>query len=200
MRLNNIASWRMSLDSASAMMDCALWIRAAERLQIPPDPLVPGPLDIDRPPSPISTGDQVIAEQWLGWWLSLIAPHRENRPLDQTLEPAHDTPDPLGLAPYPLLAALVARRWPQAIEWHNARRLRDAEQHPAASLIPNLVVQDLERTVGRRMRPFNLEFILLPVRDDVIRRVDDERYLVPERVFHGPGWAAWLRGLVSRIG
>jgi len=45
----------MSLDSASAMMDCALWIRAAERLQIPPDPLVPGPLDIDRPPSPIST-------------------------------------------------------------------------------------------------------------------------------------------------
>jgi len=201
LRLNNIESWRISLDPAPYMITYALWIRAAERLQIPPDPLVPGPLDIDRPPPPISTGDEAIAEQWLGWWYSLVAPHRAARqPANREFEPADGTPDPLGLAPYPVLAAVVTKRWPQAQEWQAARKRQAIVRHSPPSLTMNVVVQDVERKLGRRVRPFSLEFLLLPVRDDVIRKVDDERYLVPEGVYEGPTWTSWLGTLLQRIG
>jgi hypothetical protein len=199
-RLNGFDSWRMAIGSASPMVNCALWIRAAERLQIPEDPLVPGPLDIDRPPPPISIGDEGISKQWLGWWRSLVAPRQWNQPPDRFLEPAHGTPDPLGLAPFPVLAAVVARRWPQALEWLSVQERRKAEGPGPQAGIPNEVVRDLERMLGRRARPFNVEFILLPVLDEQIRQVDDEHYLVPERVYLGPGWERWLRGLVARIG
>ena len=201
MRLNNFDSWRMSLDPAPSMITCALWIRAAERLQIPEDPLVPGPLDIDRPPPPISISDETIAEQWLGWWYSLVAPRQgRHRLASPGLEPAAETPDPLGLAPYPILAAVVTMRWPQAQEWQSARKHRAIMRQSPPSLNPNLVVRDVERRLGRQVRPFSLEFLLLPVRDNVIRKVDDERYLVPEDVYDSPTWTTWLGVLISRIG
>jgi hypothetical protein len=34
---------------------------------VPEDPLVPGPLDLDHAQAPISTADETIAAQWLGW-------------------------------------------------------------------------------------------------------------------------------------
>jgi hypothetical protein len=201
LRLHNIYPWRMSLDAAPEMITCALWIRAAERLQIPSDPLVPGPLDIDRPPPPISIGDEVIAEQWLGWWYSLVAPRRRSwQPPGPDLQPADGTPDPLGLAPYPLLAALVTKRWPQARAWQSARLREAIERRIQAPLTETLVVQALERRLGRRVRPFSLEFLLLPVRDYVIRKVDEERYLVPENVYYGPTWTDWLSRLLRSIG
>jgi hypothetical protein len=190
----------MAIGTASPMVECALWIRAAERLQIAEDPLVPGPLDIDRPPPPISTGDEVVCEQWLSWWYSLVAPLLQPQPLDIGLEPALDTPDPLGLAPFPVLAALVAKRWPQVREWQIERQRHPMAQRDPHSMLANDVVRELERAWGRRVRPFSLDFVLLPVRDDEIRKVDEERYLVPERVYHGPGWEGWLRDLVTRIG
>ena len=61
-------------------------------------------------------------------------------------------------------------------------------------------MQDFERAAGRPARPFDVELMLLPVRDEVIRRVFDHRYLVPERVYDGATWPAWLRELVERIG
>ena len=58
------------------------------------------------------------------------------------------------------------------------------------------VVADLERELGREARPFSLDFVLLPVRDEQVRPIGPDRYLVPERVFDGPRWPGLLRGLL----
>jgi hypothetical protein len=73
MRLSGTQSWQIRVGT-NTLLDCALWIRAAERLAVPADPLVPGPLDLDRPPAPISTADEPIAAEWLVWWHSLVDP------------------------------------------------------------------------------------------------------------------------------
>lgn len=55
---------------------------------------------------------------------------------------------------------------------------------------------ELERELGRKARPFSLEFVLLPVRDNQVRPVGPDRFLVPERVYDGPQWPGLLRGLL----
>ena len=50
------------------------------------------------------------------------------------------------------------------------------------------------------MRPFRAEIVLIPVRDDVIRQIGPQRYLVPEHLYDGPLWSAWIRDLVARLG
>jgi hypothetical protein len=62
------------------------------------------------------------------------------------------------------------------------------------------VALEVERELGRPLRPFRLDLVLLPVRDTTVRRVSDERYLVPERVFDGLRGARWLTDLLRRIG
>jgi len=55
---------------------------------------------------------------------------------------------------------------------------------------------ELERELGRKARPFSLDFVLLPVRDDQVRPIGPDRYLVPEGVCDGPRWPELLRGLL----
>lgn len=198
MRVGGEESWRIRVRRWEHLIDCALWIRAAERIEVPEDRLVPGPADIDPPP-PSAPADAVLGAQWRDWWRSLVATPRQDR-AGTTLEPAVDTPDPLGLAPHPALRDVVARHREQANLWHSARS-RTAMACPVApTTIDGEAVRQFEREAGRRTRPFDVEFLLLPVRDDVIRRVDEHRYLVPERVYDGRGWPVWLRTLLLRIG
>ncbi|MEE6257040.1 hypothetical protein [Plantactinospora sonchi] len=206
-------SWRMGIRRWDYLLDCALWMRAAERIDPPAHRLVPGPLDFDepaaptrpagQPPAPARSGetpDEVLGEEWLGWWLSLVNPTRQPVRPENTLEPAYDTPDPLGLAPYPTLRRIVALRSGEALDWHTARRNRGFERHPPASSVTGNIAYEIERSLGRSLRPFSVEFVLLPVRDEVIRRVDEERYLVPEQVYDSHRWPVWLRNLLTRIG
>ncbi len=58
------------------------------------------------------------------------------------------------------------------------------------------VVAELERELGRKARPFSLDFVLLPVRDEQVRLAGTGRYLVPERVYDSPRWPEVLRGLL----
>jgi len=60
-------------------------------------------------------------------------------------------------------------------------------------------VREVEATLGRKAAPFRLTFRLLPVRDDRIRQIDAAHYLVPERVYLGAGWPAWLHAVVARV-
>jgi len=93
----------------------------------------------------------------------------------------------------------VVGRWMEAHQWQRDRRRTWAD--PTLRLPDNgAVVRDVERWLGRPVRPFRLELIVLPVRDDEVRRVWDERYLVPERVYEGPGWPDILQRLVVRLG
>jgi hypothetical protein len=199
MRLSGTKSWQISVGT-NMLIDCALWIRAVERLAVPADPLVPGPLDLERPPAPISTADESIAAEWLGWWHSLVDPAARGVPPGRMLEPAYDTPDPLGLAAYPLLAAIVTRRWQQASEWHHERQRKYIEAQLPPSPMISKQVAAFERALGRRVRPFTVEFVLIAVRDEVIREINPQRYLVPDKVYDGPNWAGWIRDLVARVG
>jgi hypothetical protein len=191
MRLSGTSSWRVAI-GGDPLVDCALWIRDTERLPVADDPLVPGPADLDHPPGPISTSDDALGAEWLGWWFSLVAPERRLHAPVFDAEPAYGTPDPLGLAPYPALAAVVARRWPEAMRW--------TRRHRARSMMVGQVVTEVERDLGRPVAPFSVEFIMLPVRDEVIRQVSQVRFLVPDPAVAGPGWTDWLRDLFTRLG
>jgi hypothetical protein len=141
-----------------------------------------------------------IAEQWLGWWYSLIAPKWRSLAPGKNLEPAYDTLDPLGLAPYPELAAIAGRRGAEALAWQSARQNEWVRRHLPPSGTAGEVVREVERAAGRKVKLFVAEFVLIPVRDDVVRRIEDERHLVPEHLIDGPHWADWVRDLVTRIG
>jgi hypothetical protein len=195
--LADFGGWRISVRADEGLPVFALWLRDVESIDVPSSPLVPGPLDLDGLPPPLGKAhDPRLGGEWLGWWVSLVdrRPVPPLPPPDDDVEPAYDTPDPLGLARLPVLRGYVARRFPQFQHWHTAhhRELRGDER-------TNDTVRQVETALGRRAAPFSLEFMLLPVRDDRIRKVDAAHYLVPERVYFGPDWPAWLRAVVAEV-
>ncbi len=111
---------------------------------------------------------------------------------------SYGPPDFAGLAGSPALAAITRARWEEAHRWHRRRK-----RHGIAELRPsetNLeVVASVEREIGHPAAPFEVEFVILPVLDDEIRRVRDLRFLVPERVYTSARWPQWLHGLVRSV-
>jgi hypothetical protein len=212
-----MASWQIRVDRRSQAFDLALWVRAAERIEVA-GALVPGALEIDPVPAPSTSSAFAaqLAEGWAAWWDAIV--HRPAPDpvaasfavadvvaglnpsafpgLDQTFSP----PDFPGLHRWPVLRQAMERRWLEAHEWHSARK-RSGFGGPLP-LRPDetRVVAGVERALGRKVRPFVLELIVLPVRDDEIRRVWDARYLVPERIYDGPGWPDALQRMVVRLG
>jgi hypothetical protein len=183
------------------LLDCALWIRAAERIDAPPGGIVPGPLEIDPLPAATTHPDPTLDAEWIVWWHSLVgAPGRDRSPCEPVPEPAYDTPDPLGLAGRPVLSEVIVRRWAEVRAWNADRTAAGLAAHVPPPLIDVRIVQEYEQSIGRKAKPFDVELILLPVREDTIRHVFDHRYLVPERFYDGPQWPDWLRGLLNRIG
>ncbi len=200
-QLAGLPSWRISEDRWPEAFDVALWFRAAERIEVAPGGVVPGPADIEPLPEP-STGPSDAADLaagWLGWWYSLTGMPPLSPPFDPSHPPAVVAFSPegfSGLAGWPALQRAVARRWREAQDWHNARMEAGFEAGLRRDMRTNQVVHELERELGRAARPFSVEFVLLPVRDDQIRHVSADRYLVPERVYDGPRWPELLRALL----
>ena len=199
MRLAGSSSWRISEDRWPELFDVALWFRAAERIDVASGDVVPGAADVEPLPDPSTDPSNAaeLAAGWLAWWHSLIElppPPPPWDPADPAL--AFSPPDFPGLAAWPALRRAVIRRWRQADDWHNARKKAGL----AAGLHHNApigqVVAGLERELGRKARPFSLDFVLLPVRDEQVRPAGADRYLVPERVYDGPQWPGLLRGLL----
>jgi hypothetical protein len=204
MRYEGMKSWQVGVGDAEPFALCALWVRDVERVAVAPDDIVPGPLDTGPLAAPSLPGvDQsTLAWQWRAWWASIV--DRTERPPvlppDLSVEPALDTPDPLGLARLPQLAEVVRRRWPEHLRWNTERHRDPANRRAAPNLTTGEVVREVEAELGRKLRPFNVRFTLLPVRDDRILRVEPFRYLVPEQVYDSPRWASWLRPLIMELG
>jgi len=199
LQLQGTTSWRVAVDRGNPLIDAALWIRAAEAIEVPPDPFVPGPLDDPPAPEPTATG---LGAAWLAWWRDLIGmpPWTFEQPDAPPPELDLDSPDALGLARWPELREVVMRRWPQAGEWHRARGERHRRTEPSPSPVVSIVAAEVERELGRRLRPFRLDLVLLPVRDTTVRQVNEERHLVPERVYDGLRGTRWLTDLLHRVG
>lgn len=204
MRFENSTSWQVSVGAEGHTTTFALWVRDVEAVDVPPSPLVPGPLDVDDLPPPAGEPhDPRLGAEWLAWWKSLVLTHTTSPvPPDDDAEPAYDTPDPLGLARLPALRPVVARRWPEFQEWQVARRRTHGtftDRRPPGDPRIGEVVREVEAELGRRAAPFHLTFTLLPVRDDRILTVEPGRFLVPERVLLGAGWSDWLRAEVRKV-
>ncbi|MEO3861706.1 hypothetical protein ABGB08_43070 [Acrocarpospora sp. B8E8] len=197
-------SWRISIDHWSEAHDIALWFRAAERIQVDVEGVVPGPLDVetlpDRRTDPSDAAE--LAEGWLDWWRSLVTAPTMTLPLDRENPPvvwSFSPPGFSGLHGFPALRQAVAGRWEQARRWGNARKSAGmaAGRHMREKVPTGQMVAEVENELGRKARPFSLEFVMLPVRDDEIRAVGSYRYLIPERVYDGPRWPGLLRSLLT---
>jgi hypothetical protein len=202
MRPGGSQSWQIRVARAELHYDLALWIRAAERIPVQAGGLVPGPLDLDPAPVPSALHGAGLVAGWLDWWYELAnlpragGPGRPARPP----EAGYGPPNFDSLAGWPALQAIAVRRWRQGHAWHTARRPQSIERQRALALRETEIVRDVESSLGRRVGPFTLEFIVLPVRDDEVRMVSATRYLVPEQVYDAEGWASWLARLVTSLG
>lgn len=179
----------------------ALWFRAAERIDVVAEGVVPGAPDVEPLPDPSTDPSDAaeLAAGWLAWWHSLIGLPPLSPPFDpaRSLPPlAVSPPDFPGLALWPALRRAVSRRWRQAYDWHNARKKAGLDAGLHHDRRTSHVVAELEHELGRKARPFSLDLVLLPVRDEQVRAVGADRYLVPERVHDGPRWPDVLRGLL----
>jgi hypothetical protein len=201
MRLAGSSSWRISEDRWPEEFDVALWFRAAERIDVPSGGVVPGAPDVEPLPDPGTDPSDAaeLAAGWLAWWHSLVG----LPPLSPPFDPAHppallafSPPDFPSLAAWPALRQVVTGRWRQAYDWHNARKKAGLEASLHHDRRTGQVVAELERELGRKARPFSLDLVLLPVRDEQVRAAGTDRYLVPERVHDGPRWPEVLRGLL----
>jgi hypothetical protein len=201
MELAGSRSWRISEDRWPEAFDVALWFRAAECIEVPAGGIVPGPAEIDALPDRAAArdGEAGLAAGWLAWWQALAGAPPLRAPFGLSRPPpelAFMGPDPAGLAGWPALQRVVAARWREAKDWHDRRKRVGLAAGPPHDLRTVHVVRGLERELGRRVKPFELDFVLLPVRDDQIRQVRPGRFLVPESLRDGPDWPRLLRGLL----
>src|SRR5580658_9789045 len=199
MELAGSRSWRISEDRWSEAFDVALWFRAAERIDVPAGGIVPGPAKIDPLPdrSGAHADEAELAAGWLAWWQALAGAPPLREPLSW---PPPDLvflgPDPAGLTGWPVLQRAVAARWREAKGWHDRRKRAGLAAGPPHDLRTVHAVRGLERELSRRVKPFELDFALLPVHDDQIRQVRTDRYLIPESLRDGPDWPSLLRQLL----
>jgi hypothetical protein len=202
LRNRGAGSWQIHIQHWEQHLDTALWLRAAERIDVGPGGVVPGALEIDPLPEPTVTPARAgeLAESWRGWWQTLVTlPPRV--PDQLPAESAFYPPDFAGMAPWPDLREVLRQRWTEADEWHSARKRAGMDQHVPPRQLEGRIVQEAERALRAPLAPFALEFVLLPVRDEEIRQVSEGRFLVPERIFYDePRWTPWLRQLITRIG
>jgi hypothetical protein len=195
-------SWRISQDRWSEAFDPPLWFRAAERIDVPAGGVVPGPAEIDPLPdrSTSPADDTELAAGWLAWWQALAGALPLREPLEESRLPSAlvftGPPNFAGLADWPVLQRVVAARWHQARDWHDRRKRAALAAGPQHDLRTVRAVHDLGRELGRPVKPFHLDFVLLPVRDDQIRQMGPNGYLIPERLHDGPRWPQLVRELL----
>lgn len=195
----------MRLDRWDVSTDHALWLRAAERIDVPAGGVVPGPLDDDPPAPARPLADPVAAaEGWRWWWSAIVTPAADDPAVADGPEAwAARAADRMrrveataALAPWPELAAAAAARFREFHAWHTARQSAGLQRHGPGDDRDGRVVRELERRLGGSAPPFVVEVLVLPVRDDEVRPVGPDRYLVPEHIYDGPDWSDHLEALL----
>ena len=204
-------SWQISVNEWDGRLECALWFRAAERIEVSAGGVVTGPPDVDPLPAPSVASGAALAEGWLFWWRALLAQPEPSPPFtrDDLAELGRfGPPDFGGLEAYPELRRVVAARWQEADAWHSGRKRAgiDAFRSAAASRVAGpergvegAVVRSVEAEVGHKAAPFRLRIIVVPVLDEEIRSVGGATFLVPERVRATDAYSQWLRAVVRAL-
>lgn len=203
MRFAGTTSWLISIQHWGQQLEWALWVRAAERIEVPADGPVTGPLDMDPPPEPSPPSGAELVEGWLWWWRELLAQHATREPPSLADLNWFGPPDFEGLAAHPALRRAIVARWREADEWHTARMRAAVDQFWASGAHEvdreGTIVRAVEAEVGHKAAPFSLRIVVLPVRDEEIRSAGQHLFLVPEHLYPSSGYEDWLRRLVRAL-
>ena len=218
MQLAGTTSWKMGTDEPQSLL-MALYVRdaAALRPRIDPDlpPLEP-PVPLDQEQLPMTS---VASDQWADWWRQLLDgggfwPDHKSPPDMSRLR--HDPelqrifywpsrylpPDFVGLSGAPELQALVRKHYEAARVWSDARKhefvaLTAARQRVSLEWE---VVQTIERGLGRKARPFELDIRVLPVEAVQAWRLSPKRALISRALFWDrAAYREWLRPIIEEL-
>jgi hypothetical protein len=205
MRYAGSTSWQISLDDRDERTEYALWVRAAERIEVPIGGVVPGPLDLDPPPAPSLPSGAPLVEAWLYWWRVLVFPEAAPvvTPAEAYEGASYGPPDFSVLTAYPSLREVAVARWPEALDWRRPRDLAHrAALHDRAARShgrEGQIVREVEAEIGHKAAPFALRIVVLPVVDEEIRSAGDGTYLVPEHIRAAATYDTWLRDVVRTL-
>jgi hypothetical protein len=218
MQFAGTTSWRMATDEPQSLL-MSLYVRDASGLspQVDPDipSLEPG-VPFREKPSPV---DRVASAQWGDWWQELLDgggswPDHKSPPDMSRLRDdpelqrifywpsRHLAPDFVGLSGTPELQALVRRHYEAARVWSEARKhefvaLTVARQRVSLEWE---VVHTIERGLGRKARPFELDIRVLPVEAVQAWRLSPKRALVSRALFRDrAAYREWLRPIIEEL-
>ncbi|MBS2549428.1 hypothetical protein KGQ19_21425 [Catenulispora sp. NL8] len=208
MKISGSDSWEIRVTDFDWLLVPALWIRAAERIDVPVAGVVTAPLDIEEMPEPSAdTGaasGAALTQGWLYLWnVAVLWPQlKDQKVLAEVARFA--PPDFEALADFPEFRRVFAARWPQAHAWHSARKRAGIEAlldraDGAGRDVEGQVVRAVEAEIGRKSAPFSLHLIVLPVAEDLIRPAGEGTYLVPERFRRTDGYQRWLTTVVREL-
>src|SRR6202521_3483632 len=218
MQLAGTTSWRMATDEPQSLL-MALYVRDASGLRPQVDPDIPA-LELGVPfrekPSPV---DRVASAQWGDWWQQLLdgggfwpdhksAPDMSRLRDDPELQrifywpSRYLPPDFVGLSGTPELQALLRQHYEAARVWSEARK----HEYVALSVtrqrvsLESEVVQTVERSLGRKARPFELDIRVLPVAAVQAWRLSRGRALVTRALFRDrAAYHEWLRPIIEEL-
>ncbi|HXN02117.1 MAG TPA: hypothetical protein VN973_09560, partial [Candidatus Dormibacteraeota bacterium] len=218
MQLAGTTSWRMATDEPQSLL-MALYVRDASGLRPQVDPDIPSlepGVPFREKPSPV---DRVASAQWADWWQHVLEgggfwpdhlsptdlPRITHDPQIQKLFywPSRQLPpDFAGLSGAPELQALVRRHHEAARVWSEARK------HEFVALtvmrqrvsLESEIVQTVERGLGRKARPFELDVRVLPVAAVQAWRLSPGRALVTRALFRDrAAYRDWLRPIIEEL-
>ncbi len=139
----------------------ALHLRDAAGLRPPVSPAVPDlpPLDPPVRRAPGLPGSEEAGRQWARWWAGAFpgGPEALTSLLPPTFPGLRGTPELRGVAELGI---------DEAVAWaERARRLeRRVHADVPVALFETTLLARVERELGRRLRPFALDVVVLPVR------------------------------------
>jgi len=161
--MRTVGSWGIRLTMPQALL-LGLYLRDAAGLHPPTSDLLPDLPRLQPAVTPLRSvgeglsGADVAATQWATWWAAAFPGGPEA--LTSVLPPLFP-----GLRGMTELRGLAELAIDDAVTWAaqaRAREARLARTRPLALFETNLVAE-VERTLGRRIRPFSLEVVVLPL-------------------------------------
>ena len=185
MRTGTNESWRIDVRSGEQPLIWALWLRAAEQIDVPDDDSVPGPLDIDVVPSPTAGTGPDLGRQWLHWWRRLLSVSQDDRRTER---------DFLVTAGSGELQSIMQRRRPEAEDWRRSALLPEPPSREAMFQ----AIRDVTGVFDQPLPPFAIDITTVPVRDDAVRTIGENRYLVADRLLSTPAWETHLERMIRR--
>jgi hypothetical protein len=192
-RMRTVGSWGIRLAMPQALL-LGLYLRDAAGLQPPTSELLPDLPRLSPAVTPLrSLGDRlsgadVAAGQWATWWASAFP----GGPVALTsiLPPLFP-----GLRGMTELRGLAELGIDDAVAWAAQARAREARltrTRPLALFETNLVAE-VEQALGRRIRPFSLEVVVLPLQGIASWDVAGHPVITEELRADRDAYLVWLR-------